>query len=237
MADDARYNIVFRGELVAGADPGQVRENLGKLFKMEAERVEKLFAGKPVVVKKNADQATAMKMRAMLKKAGAECEMQRVGGDDAGAAPASSASTAASFAASETSGSAAPEPASKPAPEDTPADAAPASADSGSGATGGDSDTPTGATGEAEPPPEDVEMVGTIRTGGTSFSGEFDVAPAGAELEQAESNEEPVDPDISHLSLAPPGTDLEQLQSDEKVEVPDISHLKVVDDTAGEPSG
>jgi hypothetical protein len=62
------------------------------------------------------------------------------------------------------------------------------------------------------------------------------VAPPGAELEQAESEETPVDPDISHLSLAAPGADLEQLHDDEKVEVPDISHLKVVDDAEPEQS-
>lgn len=231
MADDARYNIVFRGELVSGADPARVRANLAKLFRMEADRVEKLFAGRPVVVKKNADQATAMKTRALLKKAGAECEMQPL--DSGGATAESAASSApsrATFNASEPSASPA-QPAPEPAGQEDGGRAIPATGDSGTAAAA--AEPLAGVSAEAGQPPGDMEMVGTIRTGGTGFSGEFEVAPAGAELVHAESDEAPVAPDISHLSLAPPGTDLEQLQSDDKVKVPDISHLKVVDDATG----
>lgn len=211
MADQARYNIVFRGELVSGADPDQVRRNLAQLFKMELERVEKLFAGKPVVLKKEADQATAMKMRAALKKAGAECEMKPVGGEETPAQPQS------------------------PTPETSPGTAPPETQSSDSGATAGEAQPETtpassGAGVSMEDKPENLETVGTIRTGGTGFSSEFEVAPAGADLEQAGLDDEPVNPDISHLSLAAPGTDLEQLQTEEEVEVPDISHLKVVDE-------
>jgi len=213
MADDeARYHIVFRGELVSGADPEQVRRNLAQLFKMEPERVEKLFAGKPVVLKKEADQGTAMKMRAALKKAGAECEMKPVGGEESGAQPQSPS------AQSETGARPAAEAQatdSETAAGEARPEAAPVS--SGSGVS-------------MEDKPENLETVGTIRTGGTGFSSEFEVAPAGAELEQAGSDQEPVSPDISHLSVAPPGTDLEQLQDQDEVEVPDISHLKVVDE-------
>ena len=73
---DARFHVVFAGQLVKGADPDTVKANLGRLFKMDAARVEKLFAGQPVVLKKDADQATAMKFRAVLKQAGAECVLK-----------------------------------------------------------------------------------------------------------------------------------------------------------------
>lgn len=212
MADEARYNIVFRGELVSGADPDQVRRNLAQLFKMEPERVEKLFTGKPVVLKKEADQATAMKMRAALKKAGAECEMKALGGEEMPEqgqtqAPATGADTA---------------PPSTEQPSEageTPGDPQPGAAPAAS---------PTGVS--MEDKPENLETVGTIRTGGTGFSSEFEVAPAGTELEETGADEDPVNPDISHLSMAPAGTDLEQLPDQEEVEVPDISHLKVVDE-------
>ena len=212
MADEARYNIVFRGELVSGADPDQVRRNLAQLFKMDPERVEKLFTGKPVVLKKETDQATAMKMRAALKKAGAECEMKALGGDEGPAQPQSppAQSQAETSPAAESRGS---DPGASPG-ESQP-EAAPVS--SGSGVS-------------MEDKPANLETVGTIRTGGTGFSSEFEVAPAGADLEEGGSDEEPVNPDISHLSMAPPGTDLEQLQEEDEVEVPDISHLKVVDE-------
>ena len=32
---DARFNVVFSGQLVRGADPATVKANLGRVFKME----------------------------------------------------------------------------------------------------------------------------------------------------------------------------------------------------------
>lgn len=81
---DARFHIVFSGKLVGGADLATVKSNLGRLFKMDSARVEKLFSGQPVVIKKDADQAMAMKFRALMKQAGAECDIRPV---SAGASP------------------------------------------------------------------------------------------------------------------------------------------------------
>ena len=83
---EARYHVVFAGQLVKGADPDTVKANLGRLFKMDAARVGKLFSGQPVVLKKDADQATAMKFRAALKQAGAECVLKPLG-ENAPSAP------------------------------------------------------------------------------------------------------------------------------------------------------
>jgi len=85
---DARFHIVFSGKLVGGADLATVKSNLGRLFKMDSARVEKLFSGQPVVIKKDADQATAMKFRALMKQAGAECEIRPVSGGEKPPVPA-----------------------------------------------------------------------------------------------------------------------------------------------------
>ncbi len=74
-----------------------------------------------------------------------------------------------------------------------------------------------------------MEMVGTIRTGGTDFSGPFDVAPPGEDIGEHRNVGPEVNPDISHLSMAPPGTDLEEIPRQETVEVPDLSHLSLED--------
>lgn len=223
-----RFNVVFSGELVGGADPTQVRANLAKLFKMDAGKVEALFSGKPVVIKKDADQATAMKFRAALRQAGAQCQMVPVDGAGPGPTaaepapapdskasfeardpgPAPSASGPATFDAREPAGSppaaAEPPPAREPDPESQSA-------------------APSAASG-------DMETVGTIRTSGTGFSGDFDVAPAGADMGEKKPEAAPVDPDISHLSMAPAGSDMGQ-KKDEREEVrPDISHLSLADD-------
>lgn len=91
---DARFHIVFSGKLVGGADLTTVKSNLGRLFKMDDARVEKLFSGQPVVIKKDADQATAMKFRALMKQAGAECEVRPVSAGGSQPAPAAASEPA-----------------------------------------------------------------------------------------------------------------------------------------------
>ena len=74
MADE-QLTVVFRGRLVAGADPAQVRSSFTKLFNIDAERVEKMFSGQPVIIKKGLDAAAAAKYQAALAKAGAVVEV------------------------------------------------------------------------------------------------------------------------------------------------------------------
>ena len=197
---DARFNIVFSGELVAGADPARVRENLAKVFKMDLGKVEALFSGKPVVIKKDADQATAMKFRAVLRQAGAQCEMVPLGEPESveAAAPPPAAAEPAPAAALPEPARAAPPAPSSPSPDAR----------------------------------ADMETVGTIRTGGTGFTPEFDVAPVGTDMADQNAGPPPEAPDISHLSMAPPGTDLEQLPDRRERVNPDISHLTLAEDAA-----
>lgn len=68
---EQQFAIVFRGRLVAGADPVQVRANFAKLFNIEAARVEQMFGGQPVIIKKGLDLLSADKYKAALAKAGA----------------------------------------------------------------------------------------------------------------------------------------------------------------------
>ena len=221
---DARFNIVFSGELVAGADPAKVRENLAKVFKMDLAKVEALFSGKPVVIKKSADQATAMKFRAVLRQAGAQCEMVPLEQPDDASAPASpaqpepeSAAPAAAAAPDAPGGEnrASAEPAPGNAAVQAPQAPQPAALDSASAAARAD-----------------METVGTIRTGGTGFTPEFNVAPVGADMADQTEGPPPVAPDISHLSMAPPGTDLEQLPDQRQAVNPDISHLTLAEESS-----
>jgi len=69
----AEYQVVFEGKLTGELPPDEVKRNLSALFKMKAEQVDALFSGKPVVIKKDIDQATALKYQAAFKKAGAIC--------------------------------------------------------------------------------------------------------------------------------------------------------------------
>lgn len=213
---DETFNVVFSGELVAGSDPQKVRENLAKLFKMDLAKVEGLFSGKPVVIKKGADQATAMKFRALMRQAGAQCALVSLSGGAASPAPAAApvaAPAPAAAPASEAEEAPAPAPAAAPAPE---AEQAPPPAPAAAPAAAADEDY-------------DMEGVGTIRTGGTGFSSEFDVAPAGAQMAEEDNTPPPPAPDVNHLSMAAPGSDLEQLKDKREKVDPDISHISMAD--------
>lgn len=75
---DSSYEVVFTGRIAAGADLARVKANLAMLFKIEPARVDAMFTGKPVVIKKRLDEATARKYQAAMQKAGAIAEV--VGG-------------------------------------------------------------------------------------------------------------------------------------------------------------
>lgn len=96
--DDSRYDILFEGEVLPGHEPGAVAENLGKLFKANAETVAKLMGGGVHALKRGADRETALKYQSAMQRAGAKAILREVsGGADApstGApAPAPSGST------------------------------------------------------------------------------------------------------------------------------------------------
>ena len=69
------YAVAFSGKLVEAADGTKVRANLAQLFKLDATKVEHLFSGKRVVIKKGVDQQTAEKYKLALHKAGAVAEI------------------------------------------------------------------------------------------------------------------------------------------------------------------
>lgn len=67
----AHYNLVFQGKIVEGASLNKVKLNIAQLFKITAAKVEPLFSGKPIIIKKNLDTASAKKYLLILKKSGA----------------------------------------------------------------------------------------------------------------------------------------------------------------------
>lgn len=70
------FQVVFRGELTGDLSEEEVRQKLAALFKMPEAKVAGLFTGKPIVVKRNLDEATASKFEAAFRKAGAKCEIR-----------------------------------------------------------------------------------------------------------------------------------------------------------------
>lgn len=82
---DALFDIVFRGDIVPGHNIAEVKQHLAQLFKVDAGRIDALFSGGVVPLKRNLDESTAEKYRATLYKVGAQVQVRPVG--SAGAKP------------------------------------------------------------------------------------------------------------------------------------------------------
>lgn len=102
------FDVVFAGRLVEGADPAQVRANLAKAFKTDAARIDKLFSGERIVIKKGLDANTARNYQVVLAKAGAVAEIVAAGPAAASPAPAQANAAPASVSAAPTPAPAAP---------------------------------------------------------------------------------------------------------------------------------
>lgn len=71
----SRYEIAFAGQIQPGAELGQVKANLARLFQADAQRIALLFSGRRMVIKNNLDAAAAEKYRQTLERAGALIEV------------------------------------------------------------------------------------------------------------------------------------------------------------------
>ena len=73
---EASYDVIFSGKLVEGAAEDQVKANVAKLFKVEVAKIERLFTGSPVILKKGVDEQSAKKYLLAMRQAGAICEVK-----------------------------------------------------------------------------------------------------------------------------------------------------------------
>ena len=71
----SEFDIIFRGDIVFGHQLTEVKLKLQQLFKVDAAKVDALFTGRPVPLKRKLDEATANKYREVLLKAGAQVEI------------------------------------------------------------------------------------------------------------------------------------------------------------------
>jgi hypothetical protein len=70
MAEE-RFDLSYIGELAPGADPTQVRERLTAVFKLSEDGGKRLFTGRPVIVKRDADARTKARFETVFNQAGA----------------------------------------------------------------------------------------------------------------------------------------------------------------------
>lgn len=72
-----QYSVVFEGRLMPGENETTVKARLRAALKTDEQGIARLFAGTPVVVRRNTDLATAEKFKQVFAAAGASCEVRR----------------------------------------------------------------------------------------------------------------------------------------------------------------
>lgn len=71
-----KFNVKFTGEIAPDQDLNKVKEKLAALLKLDAAKMERLFTGATVVIRKDVDQAVAEKLQQVFRYAGAVCELE-----------------------------------------------------------------------------------------------------------------------------------------------------------------
>ncbi len=79
---EQRFDLTYRGLIAAGADPEETRRRLTEIFKLTDKGAERLFAGRPVVVKRDVDAATAARFEKFFAQSGAVLTVTPVEGPD-----------------------------------------------------------------------------------------------------------------------------------------------------------
>ena len=81
------YNVVFSGELVDQAAPETARRKLMALFHLDEARVEQLFSGRRIFIKRNLDLDTAARLQDAFRKAGGRALIEPVDAAENGPGP------------------------------------------------------------------------------------------------------------------------------------------------------
>jgi len=75
---DHLYKVVFSGQISEDISLEEVKNNLSKNLRLPREKVERLFSGNPLVVKKDIDYKTGKRYQHVFTKSGAKCDLIRI---------------------------------------------------------------------------------------------------------------------------------------------------------------
>ena len=70
------FQVIFRGQPLAGFSLEQVKANVAKLYNTSVDNISGLFSGQAVVIKDQLDEPTAQKYAEVFRKQGAQCEVR-----------------------------------------------------------------------------------------------------------------------------------------------------------------
>jgi hypothetical protein len=174
------YDVYFSGACLKTADPEEVKRKIGAMFKLEGEKLERLFSGKPMPIKRGVEMDQASRFRVAFRDAGALVDIVPAG--QPAPDPAAKAAAAAARQRPATPEAAATEPAAQAA--------------SISGLT----------LAEGPLPPSDAPPPAAIESPDYALSAarDFNLSDCAPQVEAAEM------PDISGLAMDKPGVILDE---------------------------
>lgn len=222
-----RYDIFYAGKIVDGFDEATVRANVGKLFKANAETLDKLFSGKPQLIKRGVEKAAAIKYKSAMQKAGAVPLIRAHAAAKPAAEPAPKAAPPAEEPKKQSmaerlaalTGEEAPDASADAGTVAPSAPAAPAAQSAPAFGDSGMSLAPAGSDVLNEDERHAFEEA-DIDTSSIHLAPEFSDP-------ESEPRDEPPAPDTSHMSMGEVGEDIPTLE-DDVIEVdPDVSHLSM----------
>jgi hypothetical protein len=74
--DGTLFRVVFLNDFRRGTRIAEIREKIRQRFNLSDEGVERMFAGRPIVVKKNVDAETAYQYKLAIDETGANCKIE-----------------------------------------------------------------------------------------------------------------------------------------------------------------
>lgn len=79
MPEQSTYKVIFEGELKSGISVSEAKTGLKQVFKVADQQLERIFSGKPVILKSNVPHAEAARfVRLCNEKAGILCQLVEV---------------------------------------------------------------------------------------------------------------------------------------------------------------
>ncbi len=71
--NETSYSVTFAGDIQADKDIATVKASLARVLKLDADKAEKLFTRKPIVIKRGLNEDGARKFKAVFERCGAVC--------------------------------------------------------------------------------------------------------------------------------------------------------------------
>lgn len=83
---EPRYDVFYRGDIVPGQRLNEVRDRLRQMFQLDDARLNTLFSGRPMAIRRDLGASDAERYRVALREAGALVELRPLDVPDAPAA-------------------------------------------------------------------------------------------------------------------------------------------------------